>query len=213
MAARLAQEQGQPAAVRPAAAVVLVREGDGAPEVLLVRRNPAARFMGGVWVFPGGSLTQADYEAAGCVGADGELPLPAARLAARRELAEEAAIDLPAETELVPFTRWITPLGLPIRFDTLFFLAPLPPGARARVDGAECVDARFLAPSAALAAAAEGALALAFPTIKQLQSLAAFRTSKELFAAAASFDLEPICPRIATTEQGPQLLMPGDRGY
>jgi 8-oxo-dGTP pyrophosphatase MutT (NUDIX family) len=213
MAGTVAQDRDQAAAPRPAAAVVLVRDGAGEPEVLIVRRNPDARFMGGVWVFPGGSLQGADYEAAGCSRSEGQLPLPAARIAARRELSEEAGIELPSSCELAPFTRWITPVGLPIRFDTLFFLARLPAQATPRVDGAECVAARFISPSGALAGATAGELALAFPTIKQLQSLAAFHSCEEIFAAASGFDLAPICPRIASTEQGARLLMPGDQGY
>ncbi|HEV2785546.1 MAG TPA: NUDIX domain-containing protein, partial [Solirubrobacteraceae bacterium] len=55
-----------PAVPRPAATVIVVRDGTRGLEVLLVRRNPAARFMGGVWVFPGGALDGGeDHRAAG----------------------------------------------------------------------------------------------------------------------------------------------------
>ena len=40
---------------RQAASVILLRGADQGLEVLLVKRNPAARFMGGAWVFPGGA--------------------------------------------------------------------------------------------------------------------------------------------------------------
>ena len=36
--------------------MILLRGGADALEVLLVQRNPAARFMGGAWVFPGGAV-------------------------------------------------------------------------------------------------------------------------------------------------------------
>ena len=39
---------------RPAGTVIVLRGGASALEVLLVQRNPNARFMGGAWVFPGG---------------------------------------------------------------------------------------------------------------------------------------------------------------
>src|SRR3954470_15803675 len=39
-----------------AATVIVLRGGDTAPEVLLRQRNPAARFMAGAWVFPGGAV-------------------------------------------------------------------------------------------------------------------------------------------------------------
>src|SRR3712207_367605 len=79
---------------RLAASVIVLRDSPAGPEVLLVRRNPDARFMGGAWVFPGGA-THGDEE-----------PVHAAL----RELEEEAGLALPAGAEaLVPFSRWITP--------------------------------------------------------------------------------------------------------
>ena len=38
---------------RPAASLILLRDGPDGAEVLLVQRNPEQRFMGGAWVFPG----------------------------------------------------------------------------------------------------------------------------------------------------------------
>src|SRR6516164_9292334 len=66
---------------RPAGTVILLRGGADALEVLLVRRNPNARFMGGAWVFPGGAVNRAE--------GDGQEALRAAGL---RELDEEAGI-------------------------------------------------------------------------------------------------------------------------
>src|SRR5579864_9134537 len=110
---------GTPAAARQAATVILLRPGREAPEVLLVKRNPQARFMGGVWVFPGGAVASAD----GGAEDDG-----AHRAAAIRELREEASIELSDPRELVKFSRWITPAEVRVRFDTHFFLAALPEG-------------------------------------------------------------------------------------
>src|SRR5271166_6199978 len=45
---------------RQAATVIVLRGGTEALEVLLVRRTPKARFMGGVWVFPGGAVDEDD---------------------------------------------------------------------------------------------------------------------------------------------------------
>src|ERR1700741_3012236 len=83
---------------RQAASVILLRGGAERLEVLLVRRTPKARFMGGVWVFPGGAVdtTEGDGDAAH-------------RIAAVRELQEEAAIVLDDPGALVKFSRWITP--------------------------------------------------------------------------------------------------------
>src|SRR5205823_8811005 len=106
---------GAPVRPRQAASVILLRGGGAALELLLVRRTPQARFMGGVWVFPGGAVDGAE--------GDGDA---AHRAAAIRELQEEAAIRLEDRGSLVKFSRWITPAQVQIRFDTHFFLAPLP---------------------------------------------------------------------------------------
>ena len=45
---------------RPAATVVLLRDGDRGPEVLLLRRHDSSAVLGGVHVFPGGKLDDAD---------------------------------------------------------------------------------------------------------------------------------------------------------
>src|ERR1700688_4103354 len=80
---------GPPTPPRQAATVILLRDGEGL-EVLLVKRTPEARFMGGVWVFPGGAVDQGEGE-----GED------AHRAAAIRELQEEAAITLEDAGSLV----------------------------------------------------------------------------------------------------------------
>src|SRR5437588_4221342 len=87
---------GQETVPRPAATVMLLRGGAETLEVLLVRRNPQARFMGGAWVFPGGAVDRG--EGAGDT---------ALRAAALRELSEETGITLAGPPELVPFARWI----------------------------------------------------------------------------------------------------------
>jgi 8-oxo-dGTP pyrophosphatase MutT (NUDIX family) len=185
---------------RQAASLILLRDSADGPEVLLVQRNPEQRFMGGAWVFPGGAVDthEADHTAT-----------------AVRELEEEAGIALPQETELVPFSRWITPEaeGATIRFDTWFFAARAPDGAEARPDGGECVDARWLTPAGALAAHAEDELALVFPTIKHLELLSETGSVEETLAAARARPVEPVLPKVAIRDGSPQVLLPGDAGY
>src|ERR1700690_4006558 len=124
---------------RQAATVILLRGGAVRLELLLVRRTPQARFMGGVWVFPGGAVDAHE--------GDGD---DAHRVAAIRELREEAAIALEDPKALVKFSRWITPAEVRIRFDTHFFLAALPDGQEPQIDGEECVDLGWFTPRAAL---------------------------------------------------------------
>ena len=120
---------GAPTEPRQAASVIVLRGGGDGLEVLLLRRNPAARFMPGAWVFPGGAVDAHEGE--------GDA---AHRLAAVREVEEEAGLTLPDPAALVKFSRWITPAQIAIRFDTHFFLAPAPPGQKPHADGGEMVD-------------------------------------------------------------------------
>jgi 8-oxo-dGTP pyrophosphatase MutT (NUDIX family) len=179
---------------RQAATVIVVRGGSEGIEVLLVQRNPAARFMGGAWVFPGGAVDAGeDHRAAGI-----------------REVREEAGLEVDA---LVGFSRWITPPQVKIRFDTLFFLAPAPAGAEPRPDGGETVDLRWFAPRDALAAYRRGELALVFPTIKTLEALEGFGSADELLAWADGRDVEPIEPQVVVEGEVARVVLPGEPGY
>jgi 8-oxo-dGTP pyrophosphatase MutT (NUDIX family) len=187
---------------RPAATVILLRGGSDQLEVLLVRRNPQARFMGGAWVFPGGAVDRQEGE--------GEASL---RAAAIRELAEEAGITIARPDALVPFARWITPAEVKIRFDTWFFLAPAPPDVQPTVDGGEIVDARWYQPGSALTAARNGELLLVFPTIKQLEQLAGFPSARALIHHARDQRVRPIQPRVVTSGESARIVLPGEPGY
>jgi 8-oxo-dGTP pyrophosphatase MutT (NUDIX family) len=187
---------------RQAATVILLRGGAESLEVLLVRRTPQARFMGGVWVFPGGAVDRDEGR-----GDD------AHRAAAIRELREEAAIVLEDPRALVKFSRWITPAEVRIRFDTHFFLAPLPPGQEPIIDGDECVDLGWFTPAAALDAHREGEIALVFPTIKHLEQLSGFSSVDELLAHARGRDVQPVQPRVIVEGEVARVLLPGDPGY
>jgi len=193
---------GPPAVPRQAATVILLRGGEQALEVLLVRRTPKARFMGGVWVFPGGAVDAEE-------GAGDE----AHRAAAIRELSEEAAILLTDPSELVKFSRWITPAQVQIRFDTHFFLASLPEGQEPRIDGEECVDLGWFTPQAALEAHRAGEIPLVFPTIKHLEQLSEFASVAELLLYARGQSVEPIEPRVIVEGEVARILLPGEPGY
>src|SRR3954467_14055689 len=114
---------GEPTVPRQAATVIVLRGGAQRLEVLMVRRTPRARFMGGAWVFPGGAVDAHEGE--------GDA---SHRAAAVREVAEEAGIELPDPAALVPFARWITPPEITVRFDTYLFLAAAPDRQEARPD-------------------------------------------------------------------------------
>ncbi len=188
-----------PTTPRQAATVILLRETARGPELLLVKRSESARFMGGVWVFPGGAVATRD----------GAHPH---RAAAVRELREEAAIALDAGA-LVEFSRWITPAQVKVRFDTRFFLAELTDGQQPRVDGQECVDLGWFAPHEALAAHERGEIALVFPTIKHLQQLAQFASVAELLDHTRGRMVTAVEPRVVLEGEVARVVLPGEPGY
>jgi 8-oxo-dGTP pyrophosphatase MutT (NUDIX family) len=182
--------------------VILLRGGPAKLEVLLVKRSPSARFMPGVWVFPGGAVDASEGE--------GDL---AHRSAAIRELREEAGISLSDPDALVKFSRWITPAEVKTRFDTHFFLAELPSEQDPVIDGSEIVDVGWFEPSRALQAHRAGDILLVFPTIKHLEQLSAFSTADDLLAHARGRAVLPVQPRVVVSGETARVLLPGEPGY
>jgi 8-oxo-dGTP pyrophosphatase MutT (NUDIX family) len=182
---------------RPAASVVVVRGGAEALELLMVKRTDSARFMAGVWVFPGGALEP------------GEDP----RTAGARELREEAAVTIADPASMVAYSRWITPAARPIRFDTHFFVVALPEGSEPTVDGSECVDLRWFEPREALDAHERGEILLVFPTIKHLEQLALFPSADEALTHARRSVVRPVLPRVVGSGEAARIVLPGDPGY
>ena len=109
----------------PAATVILVRDSDAGLETLMLRRNSKVSF-GGMWVFPGGRIDDADRD-----GLDSADEIAVARRAAVREAEEEAGLAID-EHLLLPFSHWTPPPMTPRRFLTWFFIAQAPSGARPR---------------------------------------------------------------------------------
>jgi 8-oxo-dGTP pyrophosphatase MutT (NUDIX family) len=195
-------QTGSETAPRQAASVIVLRGGGEDLELLLVKRNPEARFMGGAWVFPGGAVDAHEGE--------GD---EAHRVCAVRELDEEAGIAGVAPEALVKYSRWITPAAVKIRFDTHFFLAPLPDGAEPVIDGEEIVDHGWFTPRGALDAHRAGDILLVFPTIKHLEQFSAFPTADALVAHAATHEVVPVHPRVVLSGETARILLPGDEGY
>ena len=187
---------------RLAATVILLRGGGDALEVLLARRNPQARFMGGAWVFPGGAVSTED--------GDGE---PGRKAAAIRELSEEVEVGLDDPDALIAFSRWITPAVVKIRYDTWFYLAVAPDGVEPRVDGREMVDVGWFTPQDALRAYRAGELMLVFPTIKHLEQLSSFASAQTLIDHARTRTVNPVQPRVIGTGETARIVLPGEPGY
>jgi len=182
---------------RQAASIIVVRGGPRTLEVLLVRRTPEARFMGGVWVFPGGAVDPGEDELE----------------AGLRELQEEAGIDGIDPASLVRFSRWITPVEVKIRYDTHFFIAPAGDEAEAVIDGNEIVDHGWFTPRGALDAFEDGELLLVFPTIKHLEQLEPFPSADDLLARTRGREVVPVLPRVVVSGETARVLLPGEPGY
>jgi 8-oxo-dGTP pyrophosphatase MutT (NUDIX family) len=192
---------GAPAPARPAATIVLLRRGgkhsESGVEVLMVQRGQGAAFMPGVWVFPGGVIEE------------GEDPATCAA----RELAEETGISLPDEAEILPWSRWITPEAVPVRFDTHFMVALAPPHSPPKPDGVEISDAGWFTPRVALDANEAAEMELVFPTVKNLETLLGYANADEVMEAARSRVVEPILPRVVGSRSDHRILLPGDPEY
>ncbi len=132
-------------------------------------------------------------------------------------LAAAAQLRL-AVSALQPWSHWVTPVGLPKRFDTLFFVASAPPGQVPEVDASETTTLAWVHPPQALAAQADGDFQLEFATRSTVLSLLPFAagSSAALLAHAAALrHLPPLHPRLHLDSNGQRIgvLLPGQAGY
>ena len=158
---------GAPTEPRQAASVIVLRGGGDGLEVLLLRRNPAARFMGGAWVFPGGAVDAHEGEG------DRRTASPPCARSRRRP-----ACGCPTRP------RWSSSRAGSRRrrsrsASTRTSSSPPRRRARSRAPTAsEMVDLGWHTPAGALAAHRRGELELVFPTIKHLEQLAGVRLGR-----------------------------------
>jgi 8-oxo-dGTP pyrophosphatase MutT (NUDIX family) len=220
-------------AALPAASVLVVR--DDPFEVLMLRRHEKSSFVPNAWVFPGGIAEQLDFEVAEDLGSrntlsamrvcgaretfeetgvwlgaplDGAAPKRRRLLAGSitfRHLVHEAPIDL---QRLVWTSRWITPVGIPKRFDTYFFIATTGRDVVATAENDEAVDVVWIAPSEALSRHGDGRMQMVFPTVKNLEAIAGFRDSASLIASREGAEIAPIQPVLVVEGGQKKLVIP-----
>ncbi len=211
----------------PAASVILLR--DAPLEVLMMRRHAKASFVPDAWVFPGGMVEASDRDLG-----DGT-EMGTMRVAAIRELFEESGIWLGAPLNdvegkrramlardvtfatlareaplnfdaLILTSRWVTPIGVPKRFDTCFFLAIAGIDAVPSVDNGEdgeAVEVRWITPSAAIET-----LPIVFPTLKNLEALAGFDTAKQLLDSRRGIDVPTTRPVLVVENGKKKIILP-----
>lgn len=115
--------------------------------------------------------------------------------------------------ELVPFAHWITPDWQPIRFTTLFFLAPLPTGQVALHDGTEAVKSFWVRPVDLLESLGPRPKNLMFPTRMNLAKLARARTVREAIESARKSRIVAVMPHVVRAETGTVAHVPHEAGY
>jgi len=230
----------EPEGAIPAATVIVMREVPGGPpELLMVERAAAMRFAGGALVFPGGRVDPGDYALAAVLGVGADDM--AARIAAIRETLEEAGVAVGVSVtagaipelrralyagepmgallpdlrpgDLVPFARWLPNMVTHRIFDTRFYLARAPEDCVPVVDGNENVRAFWMSAAEVLAEADAGRASVIFPTRRNLERLARYRSYADAVADALAHPVRTITPWIEERGDGRHLCIPDDLGY
>src|SRR6202012_6093607 len=115
--------------------------------------------------------------------------------------------------QLVPYAHWITPEGMPKRFDTWFFLAAAPPEQAGAHDGKESTDSIWLSPREALAGGESGRFKLPFPTTRNLIRLGKQPGVEAALADAGKRPIVTVMPVVTKVDGGRRLRIPLEAGY
>jgi 8-oxo-dGTP pyrophosphatase MutT (NUDIX family) len=105
-----------------------------------------------------------------------------------------------ATDQLSYFAHWVTPEGMPKRFDTHFFLTTAPAKQQAAHDHLETSEGTWIAPAEALARFERNEFPLVFATIYQLRELAAFGSVKEALETTATKHVPTRIPKLIQEE-------------
>lgn len=115
--------------------------------------------------------------------------------------------------ELSVFAHWITPEGLPKRYDTHFFIAKAPKEHDACHDGRESVSSMWIRPEELIEKGEKGDVSLLFPTKLNLMKLAESYSVDDAIATARSTTVVTVCPKIIQDDKGYLLQIPVEAGY
>jgi 8-oxo-dGTP pyrophosphatase MutT (NUDIX family) len=128
------------------------------------------------------------------------------------ELVEAEDLELACD-RLVPFAHWITPLFMPKRFETHFFLVAAPADQIAVHDGKEGVDSHWTRPRDAVAEAEAGRRTIIFPTLLNVMKLGQNDSVEDVLAAARADPIVTVMPEVVQTDRGPMMRLPPNAGY
>jgi 8-oxo-dGTP pyrophosphatase MutT (NUDIX family) len=129
-----------------------------------------------------------------------------------RDLLEREDLELAADL-LAIHAHWITPEGVPRRFDTLFFSALAPADHLAAHDGVESTQHAWLRPEDALEQTRNKERQMIFPTSCNLEVLQGFASAREVFEASRKRPVVPVLPRFEQRAGGRELIIPPEAGY
>ena len=112
------------------------------------------------------------------------------------------------------FSRWVTPLGAPRRYDTRFFVAHAPEGQVPLHDDVEVIANLWIRPADALDRFARGDFQLIFPTVRSLEALTQFERADDVVEHAHAMSrVDAIVPRIEESDSGLRIVLPNDEVY
>lgn len=116
-----------------------------------------------------------------------------------------------AADRLVYFGHWITPVSMPRRYDTRFFVGRAPESQEVTADNVEAIGHIWIAPGQALDRHRKGEFKMRTPTVFTLEQFAAYGSADSLLEAMrVQRSIPAILPRIT---KGGARLLPGDPGY
>ncbi len=150
-------------------------------------------------------------------------PATRERFAAHRRALVEGTIDFAAlvarehltlrASDLRYYSRWITPVHAPRRYDARFFVAPVPADQVPLHDDRETTSADWITPADALALAAAGTMVLTPPTARTLEDLVELGTMTRVLETARARPVTPILPKVVQIGTHMGVLYPGDVDY
>jgi 8-oxo-dGTP pyrophosphatase MutT (NUDIX family) len=159
-----------------------------------------------------GSNTLIDAKRAGEIEAASRAALCDGKTTFQKVLTDNGV--LLALDELVPYAHWITPEGLPKRFDTWFFLAAAPPEQVGAHDGKESTDSIWVSPREALSGGESGRFKLPFPTTRNLVKLGKQPSVKAALDDSRGKKVVTVVPVLTKLAGGGrQLRIPLEAGY
>jgi 8-oxo-dGTP pyrophosphatase MutT (NUDIX family) len=161
---------------------------------------------------PRGSNTLIDAKRASEIEAANRAALCEGKISFLKVLSDNGL--LLALDELVPYAHWITPEGVPKRFDTWFFLAAAPPEQVGAHDGKESTDSIWLSPREALAGGDSGRFKLPFPTTRNLIRLGKQKSVQSALDDSRARKIVTVMPVLTKLAGGGrQLRIPLEAGY